>query len=280
MTGLVHTIKLRQGVKFSDGSDFNAEVVKFNFDRKIAQASPYVAEIPFAADPVKIIDDYTVTITLTEPSFVMYNYLCGSSWMMYSKQFVESVTADDLKNQAVGTGPYIITEYLPNDSMMLEANPNYWQEGAPNFDAIEIRIVADANTRLLMLESGEVNWIKDLSVQDLARLEGNANVVTMTSPSTRTYHIPPHQLHPPLDNPNVRKALNLAVDKEAMNQTIFEGKYALATGLATPYVIWVLCRRHPGRTIRNRPRPCWKKPAWWIPMVTDSASGKARRKNS
>ena len=234
--GLVHTIKLRQGVKFSDGSDFNAEVVKFNFDRKIAQASPYVAEIPFAADPVKVVDDYTVTITLTQPSFVMYNYLAGSSWMMYSKQFVESVTADDLKNQAVGTGPYIIEEYLPNDSMMLKANPDYWQDAAPNFDAIEIRIVADANTRLLMLESGEVDWIKDLSVQDLARLEGNANVMTKTSPSTRTYHIPPHQLHPPLDNPNVRKALNLAVDKEAMNQAIFEGKYALATGLTTPFV--------------------------------------------
>ena len=87
------------GLKFPDGSDFNAEVVKWNFDRKIAQASPYVAEIPFAADPVKVIDDYTITITLTQPSFVMYNYLSGSSWVMYSKQFVENVTADDLRTR-------------------------------------------------------------------------------------------------------------------------------------------------------------------------------------
>ena len=234
--GLVHTIKLRQGVKFSDGSDFNAEVVKFNFDRKIAQASPYVAEIPFAADPVKVVDDYTVTITLTQPSFIMYNYLCGSSWVMYSKKFVESVTADDLKNQAVGTGPYVITDYIPNQKMSLKANADYWQEGVPYFDGIEIIMNPDANARLLLLESGEVDWIKDLSVQDLARLEGNDKLMTQTSPSTRTYHIPPHQLHPPLDNPNVRKALNLAVDKEAMNEAIFEGKYAIATGLATPYV--------------------------------------------
>ncbi|MBA7569772.1 hypothetical protein ES708_11513 [subsurface metagenome] len=80
--GLVHTWKLRQGVKFHDGSAFNAEVVKWNIDRKIEQNTPYATSIPWANDPIKVIDEYTVTAALKEPSFVMYNYLTGSSYIL------------------------------------------------------------------------------------------------------------------------------------------------------------------------------------------------------
>jgi ABC-type transport system substrate-binding protein len=212
-------------------------VVKWNFDRKIAQQSPYVAEIPFADDPVAVVDDYTITITLTEPSFIMYNYLCGSSWVMYSKDFVESHTDDDLKNQGIGTGPYVLKEYLPADRIVVEANPDYWQEGMPFLDGITMRIVSDANTRLLMLEAGEVQYIKDLSIQDLARLEGNASVVTTTAPSTRTYFVSPHGLRRPFDDVRVRQALNYGVDRQAMNDAIYEGKFIISTGVSTATVV-------------------------------------------
>ena len=234
--GLVHTWKLREGVKFQDGSPFNAEIVKWNLDRKIEQQTPYYDSIPWADDPIKVIDEYTVTATLKEPFFVMYQYLSGSSFMMYSKTFVESHTPDDLKNQAVGTGPYIVKEYRPNDVLLLERNPNYWQKGLPFFDEIEIRIVPDAQSRLLMLEAGEIDFAKDLSIQDLKRVEGNPKIMATTGPSSRIYHIIPHQLRPPLENVNVRKAFNLAIDKDAMNKTIFDDRYVIATGFATPNI--------------------------------------------
>ncbi|UCF95961.1 MAG: ABC transporter substrate-binding protein [Spirochaetaceae bacterium] len=234
--GKVHTWRLRKGIKFHDGSPFNAEVVKWNIDRKIAQNTPYATSIPWADNPIKVIDEYTVTATLKEPSFVMYNYLTGSSYMMYSKKFVESVTADDLKNKGVGTGPYIIKEYLPNDHLYLERNPDYWQKGLPFFDAINIQIIPDANTRLLTLEAGQIDFVKDLSIQDIKRLEGNSDIEIREAPSTRTYHIPPHSKRPPFDNVNVRRALNYAVDKEAMNKTIYEGKYLISRGISTPLV--------------------------------------------
>jgi ABC-type transport system substrate-binding protein len=231
--GLVHTWRLRRGVTFHDGSPFNAEVVEWNIERKIKQNTPYASSIPWAADPIKVIDEYTVTATLKEPSFVMYNYLTGSSYMMYSKKFVESVTADDLKNKAVGTGPYIIKEYLPNDHLRLERNPNYWQEGLPFFDAINIQIIPDANTRLLALEAGQLDFVKDLSIQDMKRLQNNSKIRILEAPSTRTYHIPPHTKRPPFANVNVRRALNYAVNKELMSQTIYEGKYAISSGIST-----------------------------------------------
>ena len=235
--GLVHTWKLRQGVTFHDGSPFNAEVVKWNIDRKIEQNTPYATSIPWANDPIKVVDEYTVTATLKEPSFVMYNYLTGSSYMMYSKKFVESVSADDLKNQGVGTGPYIIKEYLPNDHLLLERNPNYWQKGLPFFDAINVQIIPDANTRLLTLEAGQIDFVKDLSIQDINRLEGASGIEIREAPSTRTYHIPSHGKRPPFDNVNVRRALNYAVDKKAMNETIYEGKYLISRGISTPLVV-------------------------------------------
>ncbi|MHC4159553.1 MAG: ABC transporter substrate-binding protein [Planctomycetota bacterium] len=235
--GLVHTWRLRKGVKFHDGSAFNAEVVKWNIDRKIEQNTPYATSIPWANNPIKVIDEYTVTATLKEPSFVMYNYLTGSSYMMYSKKFVESVSADDLKNQGVGTGPYIIKEYLPNDHLLLERNPNYWQKGLPFFDAINVQIIPDANTRLLTLEAGQIDFVKDLSIQDINRLQGASGIEIREAPSTRTYHIPAHGKRPPFDNVNVRRALNYAVDKKAMNKTIYEGKYLISRGISTPLVM-------------------------------------------
>ena len=235
--GLVHTWKLRRGVTFHDGSAFNADVVKWNIDRKIEQNTPYATSIPWANDPIRVVDEYTVDVTLSEPSFVMYNYLTGSSYMMYSKEFVESVSADDLKNQGVGTGPYIIDEYLPNDHIHLVRNPDYWQEGLPFFDAINIQIIPDANTRLLTLEAGQVDFVKDLSIQDIKRLEGKSDIEVREAPSTRTYHIPAHGMRPPFDDVNVRRALNFAVDKQAMNDTIFEGKYLVSRGISTPLVV-------------------------------------------
>lgn len=234
--GLVHTWNLQEGVKFHDGSAFNAEVVKWNLDRKIEQNTPYATSIPWARNPIKVMDEYTLQVTLTQPSFTMYSYLSCSSYMMYSREYVESSTPDNLKNNGVGTGPYIIEDYLPNDRLVVARNPEYWQEGLPFFDSVEFLIIPDANTRLLMLESGEVNFVKDLSVQDLNRLEGKDNLVLTEAPSTRTYHMPPHTQRPPFDNVNVRRALNYAVDKEAMNKTIFDGKYIISKGVNTSLV--------------------------------------------
>lgn len=235
--GLVHTWKLRKGVKFHDGSPFNAEVVEWNIERKIEQVTSFATSIPWASDPIKVVDEYTVTANLKEPSFVMYNYLTTSSYMMYSKKFVESVTADDLKNKGVGTGPFMIKEYLPDDHLLLERNPNYWQAGLPFLDAINVQIVPDANTRLLMLESGQIDFVKNLSIQDINRLKSKPKVLVRQAPSTRTYHIPPHGMRPPFDNVNVRRALNYAVNKELMNQTIFEGKYFISRGISTSLVM-------------------------------------------
>lgn len=234
--GLVHTWKLQEGVTFHDGTEFNADVVKWNLERKIELQQPLYTVLNW--DSLEVVDPLTLRVTFSHPNFALYAYLSSTTFSMYSPTFVENSTPDDLKNQVVGTGPFIITEYLPNENIKLVRNENYWREGQPYLDEIEVKIVKDANTRLMMLQSGEVQWLKDISFVDIARLEADtsSDIGISIAPSTRFYYITLHNQRPPLDNPLVRQAFNYAIDKEGMNASIFNGLLTISTDVVTSYV--------------------------------------------
>ena len=229
--GKIYTLHLHQGIKFHDGTDFNAEAVKWNLDRKIEQELPYSNNIPW--DSIDVLDEYTVQIKLTRHYLPILYYLSNPSFSMYSPTFVETHTADDLKNQAVGTGAYIIDEYRPNDFLRVVKNPNYWQEGKPYLDAIEFYIIPDINTRMMALESGEVDLLKDITIQDLIYLQDQnyENITVTYGPAVRTHYIALHNQYEPLNIKEVRQAFNYAVDKEGMNASIFNNLYHIETDL-------------------------------------------------
>lgn len=234
--GLVHTWTLQDGVTFSDGTKFDANVVKWNFDRKIELKQPLAKILNYKS--LEVVDPLTVKITFDHPNFAFYSYLTSTTFSMYSPTFVEKATPDDLKNQAVGTGPFVISSYLPNENMKLARNEKYWKEGQPYLDEIEVKIVKDVNTRLLMLQSGEIQWLKDISFLDISRLRADksSGIEVEVMPSTRYYYIPLHNQRPPLDNPKVRQALNYALDKEGMNATIFNDMLQISTDVVTSFV--------------------------------------------
>lgn len=230
--GLEHIWHLRQGVKFTDGTPFNADVVKWNLDRHIELQQPYYDNIPWEA--IEVVDENTVKVTLTDVFLPLYHYLSNQTFSMYCPTWVESHTEDDLKNQAVGTGPYIISEYVPGDHIFLTANHEWWG-GEPNLDGLRFYFVSDPNTRMMMFESGEVDIIKELNVSDLEYFDslGDENIITVNKPAGRTFQIDFHTQRPPLDNREVRRALNYAVDKEGMDLAIFMGQYNYATDIVS-----------------------------------------------
>ena len=228
---LTHTIKLREGIKFQDGTDFNAEAAKWNLDRKIDLKLPYYDEVPW--ESIEAIDEYTLQIKLTRPFLNLYQYLCLRSFAMYSPAFVQAHSEEDLKNQACGTGPFVIDDYLPGDHLYLVKNENYWDLDKIYLDRIEMTFSSDTNTRFLMLEAGEVDFIRDISFIEQDSLEGNDEVKTMTANCTNDIHFSLHNQYPPLDNPEVRKAFNYAVDKEGMNNSIYGGRLVLSDSLTT-----------------------------------------------
>jgi peptide/nickel transport system substrate-binding protein len=217
--GLTHTIKIYSGVTFHDGTPLTAEIVKWNFDRKINENLPLAGSIPF--ESISVVDDYTIEIILTRPFPPLYGYLSTNTFSMYSPDFVERVGSEGLKSQANGTGPFKVTEYVPNEKLILEKNENYWQAGLPYLDGIDILIVSDNNTRAIMLQSGDAHVATELSIQDTDRFKLNNNISVWTAPSSRYYYVSLTTIHEPLTEKLVRQALNYAVDKEAMAAYIF-----------------------------------------------------------
>jgi ABC-type transport system substrate-binding protein len=222
--GLVHTWTLQEGVTFHDGSEFNADVVKWNLDRKVELKKPLWDLIPF--ESVEVIDPLTVQVTLTRPSAAVYGILSAKTWSMYSPSFVESVGEEGILSQASGTGPFMVEEFIPNEVLRLVKNPNYWQEGLPYLDEVIFQVIPDINTRATMLEAGDVDVAFDLSIQDVARFKGNSEITTMQELGSRQWYITMNNAKAPLNDVKVRQAVNHAVDKEGIIRAVFLGEYA------------------------------------------------------
>lgn len=225
--GLVHTWTLRPNVKFHDGTDLTAEVVKWNLDRRIEKKLPLSDLVPW--DTIEAVDDLTLKVTLTRPAPSIFGVLAAKSFSIYSQEFVEKVGDDGMKVEASGTGPFMVVEYVPTEILKLVKNPNYWQEGLPYLDAITYIFVPDINTRATMLEAGDIDVAANLSIQDILRFQEYADLNIVEGVGSRQFYITMNNLEPPLDDPKVRLAINHAVDKQGIVDTVFQGLYSVAT---------------------------------------------------
>ena len=224
--GLIHTWKLHEGVKFHDGSDFNAEAVKWNVMRKIDESKPMGSMLPISN--MKVVDDHTLEITLSRLYTGMYNILAVKTFSIYSPSFYEEVGSDGIKTQASGTGPFKVDSYTPNEKLELVKNDDYWQDGLPYLDSVTIMEVADANTRATMLEAGEIHVAVGTSIQSLEQLKLDDNIKVLTGPSSRHYYVSMTNIYEPLDDKRVRQAFNYAIDKEGILEAAFKGYASVA----------------------------------------------------
>ena len=226
--GLVHTLKLRPNVTFHDGTEFNAEVVKWHFDRMFRLKR--CNQLPlFGYDGAEVVDNLTVKIFVSRPSPDLYAVLGAPCWSMYSPTFVEGAGDDDaahalLAMEACGTGPFIVEEFTPNEILILKKNPNYWQEGLPYLDGIEYRVVSDINTRAAMLEAGEADIGMFLAMPDTMRFENDPRFTVFPGLGSRQYYMELNQARGPLTDVRVRQALNYAVDKQGIIDAVYFGR--------------------------------------------------------
>lgn len=233
--GLVHTWTLQEGVRFHDGTEFNAEAVKWNLERKIDKTQPMWDLIPF--EKIEAVDELTVEVTLSEPRPGIYNILHVKTFSMYSPSFVEEVGDDELKNQASGTGPFVVEEYVPNELLRVKKNTNYWRDDLPYLDEVILRVIPDEGTRANMIEAGDAHVAGYLSIQTLERFKLIEEVDVLTGESSRHYYMALNTSTPLLEDVLVRKAINHAVDKEGMADTVFRGYVSPAKAvLITPAV--------------------------------------------
>jgi ABC-type transport system substrate-binding protein len=231
--GLTITWQLQQGVKFHDGTPFNADAVKWNLERKINKKFSPFDLLPFKT--VDVVNDTTARIKLDHPYAGLGAVLANRSFAMYSPTFVEKNGDDAMKSQACGTGPYTVTDFRTNEGIWLKKNPDYWQKGMPYFDNVVIKIVADANTRATMLASGDADVATEILAPDFQRFRTTPGIKVLEGLGSQQWYITINTQHPGLDDKMVRQALNYAVDKDGIVKTIYLGSAKPAqTMFATP----------------------------------------------
>ena len=239
---LVYTFKLRAGVKFHDGTDFNAEAVKFSFERQRDENHPAHGELTYRGvnsylgpvDTIDVVDDLTVRITLKNPSGPFLARVTGMTMKIVSPQALTK-HGDDVGQFPAGTGPYKLDEWEPGIRAKLTANTDYWGDAPAIKNLIYVPIVEPA-ARLSAVTTGEIDLTIDVPFDSLADLEANPDVELKQGASAHVWFIVLNtQLSdPPFDNVLVRQAMNHAVDKEGIVNDILQGTAVVSTGPLSP----------------------------------------------
>lgn len=233
--GLEYTFHLQPGVKFSDGTPFNAEAVKWNFERLGTLGLQPSSKVYKVKDlKVTAVDDQTVRITLPDP-YAPFLYQLIQDPKMISPTAAGAHKAAGkygdngdyaqawLNENAVGTGPYLLKEWKHGESATLVKNPSYWQGWSGNhLESVVVRLVGEAATRKLMLKGGDCDIAWDLSNTDIPDLQASPNVKTWERPGIDTVSI---QIRPrgPFADKRVRQAVALAFDYEGFANNVLLG---------------------------------------------------------
>ncbi|MDH4136825.1 MAG: ABC transporter substrate-binding protein [Anaerolineae bacterium] len=223
--GKTWTFKLRQGVKFHDGTPFNAEAVKFNIERMLDPETKALARSAFAMiQSVEVVDEYTVNITTEGPFAALPAQLAYSPMAMNSPTQVQKLGNKDYHTAPMGTGPFKFVHHIKGQEVLVEANKEYWG-GAPYLDAVAMRPIPETASRVLALEAGESHVVYHVPPRDAQRFRDNPDlgIDVLTPPQQRIIFMGMNVQWGPFQDNRVRQALNYAVDKQAIIDNIFLG---------------------------------------------------------
>ncbi|MFP9467477.1 glutathione ABC transporter substrate-binding protein GsiB [Pectobacterium brasiliense] len=228
--GLTYTVKLHPGVKFHDGTAFNAAAVKVNLDRASNPDNRLKRYNLFKMiEKTEAVDDLTVKITLKTPFSAFVNNLAHPAAVMISPAALKQY-GKDIGFHPVGTGPYRFVTWNQTDFVKVEKFNGYWKAGLPKLDSITWRPVVDNNTRAALLQTGEAQFAYPIPFEQAKVLEKNDKLALVASPSILHRYISVNVTQKPFDNPKVREALNYAINKEALIKVAFSGYATPAEG--------------------------------------------------
>ena len=217
--------KLRQGVQFHNGEPFNAEAVKFTFDRLLGeegQQGPQYSNYT-SIDTVEVIDEYTVHMKLKAQDPVLLTKLAGYGAVIVPPGYIAENGDEHFNNNPVGTGPFKMTSYSRDQEIVLEKNENYWKDGSPKLDKVTFKVIPEASTRLAELQTGNIDIMKRVEVAqaDTVKGEGFLELVEVGTPTVHSLRFDVAEY--PVDDVRVRQAINYAIDIDAILEEILGG---------------------------------------------------------
>ena len=230
----VFTFTLREGVMFHNGETMDAEDWIASWQAASDEANVY-AYLYSKVESVVALDDMTVEMTLGASDALFGREL--AEWAILPASQYEAEGLEGIEANPIGTGPFAFVSWDRGDRIVLEAFDDYWDEGLPLVDTLVFRPIPDSSTRLAAVQTGEVHIAQRFNSEEAATLENAPDVNVVTYPVDRVYYIAFNNLTTgigtPLESTEVRLAMNHAVDRQAIVDSLFDGQAALATGLVS-----------------------------------------------
>ena len=217
---------LRRGVRFHNGDELRASDVKFSLDR--AALSPNVSFITGMISRVDVVNDYEILITLDYPFVPFLLHLGHPTTSIVSERAVRE-QGDAYTRNPVGTGPMRFVSWTTGASIELTRFDGHWG-GAARIRDITFRFIIDASTRLIALETGEIDLMYGVPASDVARVRSDPNMTMIQTPALGTDYIGFNFQKPPLNDARVRQAINYAIDMDAVMRAAYFGVNAPANG--------------------------------------------------
>lgn len=252
--GKAWTLKLRPGVKFHDGTEFNAEAVKFNVERWWDPKSefgfrnagkPYQiwGELfgGYRGTPDSLLQEMvvvgtdTVRFVFKQPFAAFPSAISSGYFGIASPDAIKKAGASygTPSSTAVGTGPFVFKEWRSGDRVVLEKNPNYWKEGTPKVSQLVIRFITDPAARLAQLRSGTIDFTVDLTPDQIAEIQRDSNLEAIKRPSLNVGYLGLNPSYEPLSKREVRQAIAQAINKQEIVKA-FWGDLGITDAHFTP----------------------------------------------
>ncbi|WP_438495806.1 ABC transporter substrate-binding protein [Paenibacillus sp. IHBB 3054] len=226
--GLTYTFVLRDGLKFSNGTEVTAEDAVFSLQRHLKVGGPLA--IAAKVDTTVAKDKQTFVITLKEPYTPFISELSNFSNGIIPNNF-GGVSEEEFFKKPVGTGPFVVEQWDAAGDLTFTKNPNYWQEGKPYIDKLVYKLIEDDSQAINQLKAGEVNAIESLALQNADEIKKGPDTTVVTNGSWVTEQLFFNTLDKNFSDVHVRRALALALDREGLTKALTFGYAQTANSL-------------------------------------------------
>jgi len=234
--GALYRFHLREGVTWHDGTPFTSADVQFTFEEVLLQYhSRTQASVGPSLESIETPDDATVEFRFTQPYAPLLQQLNVTEAPIIARHLYEGTDPleNPVNNEPVGTGPFRFVSYTPDSEVVLERNPDYFEEGQPSLDEVVLRVIPDEGSQVIAFEAGEVDWLFDVPGQEQDRLAADEGVEFLETPinpggSNCIMTVSFNLERPIVADPDVRRAIGHALDREAFLERVLFGQGQVA----------------------------------------------------